>query len=401
MERSPLFRTLAVVLIIFFGLNIAAALWVFGSQFFDIIMIFFLAWMLSFVLSPAVRFITDNYHLPRIVSAAAVYLVMIVAAVGLGLLILPPTVSQLQGAGQTIYNEAQKAPLYSEQFQAWLRERGINVDLVAIVQQNQSTISGFGTTLAQNALNVGIGVAGAVVNLVIILTVAFFMLVDGERISNGMLGLVPNRYREEVEYFFAAVQRSFGGYLRGAAIQAAVYGGGTGIVMWLTGLPFVLVASLFAGLFMTIPVFGGLIAIIPPLLLAAITGNAQTIIIVFVSLMILQQITLNVIAPKVMSDAVGIHPILVFAAFLVGARVAGLWGALFGVPIAAVLSAMATYLYSRIVKGERKPLAPKDQPQAPRPRRKLFPADLRAIPKREIGKERPLTATSVGQSEEP
>ncbi|HLB11364.1 MAG TPA: AI-2E family transporter, partial [Dehalococcoidia bacterium] len=65
------------------------------------------------------------------------------------------------------------------------------------------------------------------------------------------------------------------------------------------------------------------------------------------ALLVLQQIVLNVVAPRVMSQNVGIHPLVVFLAFLLGFKLAGLWGAIFGVPVAGVVNAMVQYFIDR------------------------------------------------------
>ena len=71
----------------------------------------------------------------------------------------------------------------------------------------------------------------------------------------------------------------------------------------------------------------------------------------FLALLALQQVIFNVLAPRILSRQVGIHPLLVFFAVLTGARVAGVWGAIFGVPIVAVLVTMISFY--RATKEER------------------------------------------------
>jgi hypothetical protein len=99
---------------------------------------------------------------------------------------------------------------------------------------------------------------------------------------------------------------------------------------------------------MTIPVIGPILAMAPPLILAVILAP-QTVWWVFVLLFGLQFVVVNILAPKIMSQSVGIHPLLVFAAVLIGAKLAQGWGAIFGVPIAAMLYLVARFFYQRVV----------------------------------------------------
>jgi predicted PurR-regulated permease PerM len=106
--------------------------------------------------------------------------------------------------------------------------------------------------------------------------------------------------------------------------------------------------SSFSGLAMIIPFIGPLIAIVPPVALAA-AQSPGSLVGVLISLFILQQVVTSVIAPKIMSETVGIHPLLVLFAMLVGVKVAGFWGALFGVPVVAVIYATIVYMYQHVV----------------------------------------------------
>jgi len=98
---------------------------------------------------------------------------------------------------------------------------------------------------------------------------------------------------------------------------------------------------------MFIPFFGPFLGFIPPALIALLSLPFGGFIAVAIALLVLQQIVLNVIAPKVMADAVGMHPILVFLAILLGVKIAGPLGAVFGVPFVAVINAMVVLFYNR------------------------------------------------------
>jgi predicted PurR-regulated permease PerM len=222
-------------------------------------------------------------------------------------------------------------------------------NLPALVGQRDFTapLQQLGTTFIQNLVGFMTGLATLLFDLVIVLILSFYLTLDGNRISAGVLRLVPPEHREAFHYFTESTERSFGGFLRGQLLQAVIYASGTAVVMWGAGVGYVALATTIAAIAMIIPFVGPFIAIIPPILLAALGGDVGTVVGVTVALLVLQQIVFNVIAPKVMSDAVGIHPLLVFAAILFGSKVAGIAGAIFGVPVAAVLASMVSFLYQR------------------------------------------------------
>jgi predicted PurR-regulated permease PerM len=153
---------------------------------------------------------------------------------------------------------------------------------------------------------------------------------------------VPVRLQDDLVYFMESVRRAFGGFLRGQLVLSGVYAIGTAAVMMAAGLDFALLASVFAALAMLIPFIGPILAVAPPALIALLIYPERVWWIVLV-LIALQVAVLNVISPRVMSKTVGMHPLLVVAAVLVGAKLAGIWGALFGVPIAGVAVAMLSF----------------------------------------------------------
>jgi predicted PurR-regulated permease PerM len=119
--------------------------------------------------------------------------------------------------------------------------------------------------------------------------------------------------------------------------------------MTVAGLGFVLVTSLLSAVLMLIPLLGPILALVPPLVIALFQapGVAPWVLL---ALLVYEQVMINVLMPRIIGEMVGLHPLLVFAALLAGIRLAGVWGALFGIPVAAALSAIALFFYLRILE---------------------------------------------------
>jgi hypothetical protein len=114
-------------------------------------------------------------------------------------------------------------------------------------------------------------------------------------------------------------------------------------------IDFVLVTAILAGLFMLIPLVGNLLALGPPMIALFLTPGKEGwwpwfLLVLFV----MQSIMVNVLSPRIMSSAIGIHPIYVWAAILIGSQVAGIWGVLFGIPIAGAINLIGRPLMRRI-----------------------------------------------------
>jgi predicted PurR-regulated permease PerM len=170
-------------------------------------------------------------------------------------------------------------------------------------------------------------------------------MADGARLAESLILALPPRAQDDMRFLVATIHRAFAGFLRGQVIQSLLGGVGTGVVMALLGIDYALLSSVVAALVLFIPFLGPPLAVILPVTIALLTKPDATIILLIL-LIALQQVIFNVIAPRVLSQQVGLHPLMVFFAVLTGARVAGIWGAIFGVPIVAVLTAMISFYRS-------------------------------------------------------
>ncbi len=357
MERNALTRTVLVVVTAIGVIWLLSWVWDLAGHFSDILLPFFLAWLLAFVLYPLAdglaklpipwpRGPRPLSHGPAVVL---VYLALILLFVLLGVILVPLIVAQVAQLGTTLPQYVSQLPTLA-QLQVDLNQLGIPVDLAAVYQPQAflEQAKSVGGMVAQNALGIATGVATGVLNIVIILILSFYFMLDGPQIEQQLLDIVPGRYQAEAAFFTESITRTFGGFIRGQLAQALIYGAGTAVVMWLAGLPFVAAVSTFSGLAMIIPFIGPLIAIVPPIALAALQSPGS-LVGVLVALFILQQIVTSVIAPKIMSQTVGMHPLLVLFATLIGVKVGGFWGALFGVPVVGVIYATAVYMVQHVV----------------------------------------------------
>ncbi len=256
--------------------------------------------------------------------------------------------------------------------QQFLNDRGFDIKISASVIDGTALVQRaeqIGTALATNALVLAQGIASFLLTSVIVIILSAYFMIDGDRFSKLFLQVLPAAWKDEAAYLLESIDRTFGGFMRGLLIQSLVYSLGTGIIMALAGLPFIVLVSVFAGVVVAIPFFGSIVAIIPPMLLVLLTGDGLRVILVFIGLMLLQQLVLNVITPKVMSDSVGMHPLLIFAAVLLGTKEAGVWGAIFGVPIVGVIWSMLLQIYRQ--RTQRELIVPK--PREERPLRTAVP----------------------------
>jgi predicted PurR-regulated permease PerM len=186
---------------------------------------------------------------------------------------------------------------------------------------------------------------GAIGNLLLVVVLSLYMVADRDRLVAFMFWLVPSGYKAEAEVLEEAVARSFGGFIRGQVVTGLVFAAICLFASLVFGLDFAAVTTALAGLLMAIPFFGPFVSWIPPVLVAILSKPDATLgvtIIVAIGWLLV----MNLLQPRIMATSLRIHPIVVLGSVLVGLKVAGIPGAIFGIPVAAVISALFLHALS-------------------------------------------------------
>jgi predicted PurR-regulated permease PerM len=353
MSDNTWVRVLVILLVIIAALHLLGQAWTLAMQFGDIITLFFLAWLVAFLLNPVTKLLCSRAKMSRPLAAGVIYLVVFLVILAAGILAVPVLVTQLAELAKAVPGYISGLSEIPTALQDQLRRLGVNADLSVLYRpegftaQLQSIASG----MAQNAVSLATGVASLFFNTLIVLILSFYLAVDGPKITKKIFRAAPTSLRPEVHYLFDSIDRSFGGFVRGQVVLSVLCTLLTAIIMMLAGLPYVLVVSIYVFVVMLIPFVGPFLALAPPVLIAFLQLPTANAIVVTVALVVLQSTILNVLSPKIMGEALGIHPLIVFLSMLAGAKVAGVGGAVFGVPIAGVINAMVIFVYHRAQNG--------------------------------------------------
>ena len=199
--------------------------------------------------------------------------------------------------------------------------------------------------------SIAVASVGAIGTMLIVFILSIYMVVDRDAIMAFLFRLVPPAYAEESRLLQTSVARSFGGFLRGQALMGLVYFAIAMLTSLVLGLELSALTSTTAGLLMAVPFFGPFLAWAPPVI-AALVFKPDVLGPAALLMGLGWLIVMNVLQPRIMQGAVGIHPIVVLGSVLVGSRIAGVPGAIFGIPIAAVVSAFFFHFLHR-TSGDR------------------------------------------------
>ena len=340
-RERRLLSALLILGVVFLFFGIVSQLSLLFFYFGDILLTFFLAWLLAFIISPIVTGIVNAIpRLPRAVATVLVYGAVVVALVLLVVVAAGALATSITQFAAQIPDIKSHLPTILAPWQQWLDSIGLNqIDLVAQAEAALGNLDQIAAALVQPLQQIAVASLSVVGTLLIVFFLSIYMVLDRDAVLTFLFRIVPPAYSDEARLVEVAVSRSFGGFLRGQALMGAVYfliALATNLVL---GLPLAALTSVASGLLQMIPFFGPFVSWAPVVIVALVLQPESTL-----PAIILMGagwfVVMNVLQPRIMQGAVGIHPIVVLGSVLIGGRIAGIPGAIFGIPIAAVCSAL-------------------------------------------------------------
>jgi predicted PurR-regulated permease PerM len=312
----------------------------------DVIMVFFLAWLLAFILSPIANGLVRLFpRLPRPIAVIVVYSLLIIGLIAAVLLIAQQLYNSINSLVSSISSGSFDKRLHDILDPLQTRLNSVGAGQINLYDQVNLLLSNLKTgasDLAKPLGDIAVASLGVFGNLLFVFFLSLYMAVDRDRIARFLFRIVPPAYSDEARLLEHSVSRSFGGFLRGQALMGLMYGAISLVASTILGLPYTPVTATASGVLQAIPFFGPFISWVPPVAVALFfkpDAAVAALIIMVVGWFVL----MNIIQPRLMSEAVGLHPVVVLGSVMVGSKVAGIPGAIFGIPIAAVIASFFFY----------------------------------------------------------
>lgn len=313
----------------------------------DVIGAFVLGALLAFLILPGVDLLSRR-GMPRPLAILLLFVGVVLVFAGLLSIFVPvisQEVSQLQSQGPALATTAQ-ARLSSIEGQP-LNIYGMKLDLARITQQinlhfNEFLLGQFG-----NALSLGLAALGTMLQIVLMLIVAFLLAMDAHRVTNLLRSLTPTAYRDDFDIVWEQVKSMLYSYMRGQLIIASLIGIFCGAAVQLLGIKYAIALGLLAAITSLVPYLGPFLGAIPAILIALAT-SPQEAILVAIAYFVISNLILNFVYPKVVGDAVRLPPILVIVAFIAGFSLAGILGMFIAVPVAATVRILYDHIHPRL-----------------------------------------------------
>ncbi|MFI2705115.1 AI-2E family transporter [Cellulosimicrobium composti] len=322
------------------GAAIAAGLWL-VTQLKVIVVPIAVALLLTVLLTPVQRFYARNLRMSRGLASGAALISLLVVLAGL----VTVAGQQIVGGFQDLRDQAVDG---FEQFTDWLAEGPLGLDSITIshwLDQAGSAVSENQDSIVSGALGAATTLGHVVAGALIALFCTFFFLLDGRAIWSWVVGLLPLRARDRAHQAGRRGIVTLAAYTRTQILVAAVdaVGIGIGAAFFVPGLAVPLGILVFVGSF--IPIVGAIVTgSIAVLVVLVAQGWVQALVMLGIVLLV-QQIEGHILQPFLMGHAVSLHPVAVLLVVAAGSFAAGIVGALFAVPLAAVLNTVVLYLH--------------------------------------------------------
>lgn len=280
----------------------------------DLLIILFVAMIFVSALSPMVRFFV-KLKLPKALSIALTYIIIITIIAGLLVTISPPLIEQSGKLAVSI-------PSLVDQL----------LDMPII---DRSVVSSELTNISKNIFSITLSIFDNLLAIIFLLVITFYMLLERENLETRLASLFKGR-EERIKKLIVKIQEKLGGWLQGQLVLSFVIGLLTYIGLIILNIPYALPLALIAGILEVIPVIGPIISAVPAIF---ITLTISPVLAVGVAAMyfVIQQLENHLIVPQVMKRAVGLNPLVVILAIAIGGRLLGIAGALLAVPLTVVI----------------------------------------------------------------
>ncbi len=328
------------------------ATWSLLGLFVHAIVLLLLAMAVAFLVTPAVDLI--NRYIPRLLAALLVYALVLAVVGGLCYALIFSLIQQVNYFSQNLPGYVQDLPTTYANTQKWLIQQGIPPQTInATIDSINQQANLFAASVANNLVSIIFVVTDAIINVLLVVVLSFYLVLDGKRIRNSIISIAPKRSMNHVLLFEDALNRVVGNYIRGQLTLAAIIGILAGVGCYMLGLKnFALIIGVLAFLFETIPMVGPALASIPAILISLLLPmpfpRTYEILIYFVVIQIVES---NILGPRIVGHAVGLHPVASILALIAGAQLFGAFGALLATPIVAAFWVVIVSLY-RSIRGE-------------------------------------------------
>jgi predicted PurR-regulated permease PerM len=303
------------------------------------LLLVFISVFLAVALGPAVAFF-GRHGIRRGPAILLVYVLMAAGVVGVGLLVVPPIVNQ-------VAQLSDKLPSYIKDLEKnkQYRKYDAKYHISAKLEEQSAKLPSHLGDAAGALSSITVGAFGAIVQLVTVLTMTFFLLLDGERIAGFLLRVRGPQREQRLRRIAGEVYSSTAGYVAGNLLISLAAGLSTYLVLVILGVPFAVPLAVLMAFLDLIPLVGATLGGITIAIVTLFNDFPTSTIVWVIFFVVYQQVENNVLQPVVYRRTVNVAPLIVIVAILIGGSLLGILGALVAIPIAATVQIIVRDLW--------------------------------------------------------
>jgi len=313
-----------------------AALAVVVYELLHVVLVVLTAVVLASAFEPGVSAL-EQYNIPRILSVILIYLSLLAAVVLFFVFFLPPVINTISGL-------ITQAPDYIRSLQlesSFLTEHIGTMSDPLSLSEITARLQSISLENSRDIFGVVSSVFGGVLNFFLIVTLSFYLSARPNGVRNFLRLVVPTNHEAYVIDLWERTRVKIGQWLQGQFMLMLIVGLLTYLGLFVLSVPNAGLLAVVAGLFEIIPVLGPILAAVPAIAMGGIHGGLSLALMTTGLFIVIQQTENNIIHPLVFNQVVGLSPIVVILAIVIGGQLAGFLGILLAVPLAAGLMEFA------------------------------------------------------------
>jgi predicted PurR-regulated permease PerM len=311
----------------------------------DLVLVVLTAVVIASAIEPATKWFMKK-KVPRTLAVLVVYLIVLGLFFGFMYFFVPPVLADTAGFMSSLpqYLETLN-PTWAFNYAPILGAAGADASfsIAQMVAQLQTALSQIST----NTLSAASLVFGGVLSFVLIIVFSFYFAVQETGILDFLRVITPKKHQPYVIDLWRRAQHKIGLWMQGQLLLALIVGVLVYLGLTVLGVKYALVLAVLAAMFELIPVFGPILSSVPAIVIGFVDGGAGLGLLVIALYIIIQQFENHLIYPLVVTKVVGVPPLLVILALIVGWKLVGFLGIILSIPIAAAIQEVASDLEKR------------------------------------------------------
>lgn len=309
---------------------------------------FLIAVLIAYLLNPLVNKL-EKLGVKRHYGTTLVYFVVVLFFVGLGFLVIPSLLDQIKKFIDNL-------PTMTNYVLTWIKEflernKLENTDFYLQLENSIKTyIASSSSKVLDWSANVLTSVTqslGAIVSLVLIPIISFFLLTDKKLIFTKVKNIFPKKYYRDASELYHEIDESMSNFVRGRILMAVFVGIFTMLILLLLKIEFAVVIGLITMIGDIIPYIGPFMGFLPAIIFAFIHSPVKAfwVAVIFV---FIQWIENNILGPKLLGQSTGIHPLVILISIIIGGGMFGVWGMILSVPFVSLVIILTRFAIKKM-----------------------------------------------------